>query len=95
MTDCHGPDLHPLIGGDKGGPLVSLAEQAGHGHLQHLVLLPEDHADLDAITIAKRLRGPVRAGQLDDHIDALLLDAQRRHLGSGRVSAIYICVEIR
>jgi len=52
-----------------------LAEQAGHGHLQHLVLLPEDHADLDAITIAKRLRGPVRAGQLDDHIDALLLDA--------------------
>src|SRR5690606_32492921 len=62
------------------GPLRAAAEERGYGYLQHVVVFPHDDRDLDAIAVAERLPRRLRVREVDDHVDALLLDPERRNL---------------
>ncbi len=61
-------------------PALATAEEAADRHLQDPRILPDDHAHLDAVAVAQLAPGGRGIGELDDHVDALLLDAERRHL---------------
>ena len=80
------PDFHlaqhgPTAVGDEHGPPLALAEEGREGHLEHVAALPEHDARLDAIAVTEALPLLARFLDVDDHVDALLFDAERRHLG--------------
>src|SRR5262249_18201570 len=70
------------------GPFVTAAAKAASGYLQFIVFAPYDHSNLDAVAVAELVGRTCRILELDDHVDALFLDAECRHLHeAGRLDA--------
>src|SRR5262245_50591014 len=79
LTELHGLTTHASLLDDEHGPAFALAEETSDRDLEHAVVLPQDDADLNAIAITETRRfAGIR--EIDDDVDALLLDAERRDL---------------
>ena len=75
-------------------PILAATEEAADRHLEDVRLLPDDDPNLHAVAVAERPRGGRRIDEIDDDVDALLLDAERGHLReAGRLDAANAALE--
>ena len=58
-------------------PLVAMAEQCRQRHLANIGAFPQNDPDLYLIAVAEPLPVWARTGEVDDHVDPLLFDAER------------------
>src|SRR5215471_8840541 len=68
---------------DKGGPIVTAAEESAGGNFESIIGFPGDDACFDAEVIANRGALLGRGHEVGDNIDALLFDTKSRNFCEG------------
>src|SRR5215471_6316125 len=80
MADFDPGALGAVLNNPIDGPSLTVAKQGARWDLEHIPPLPDHNANLDAIRVAECGAGPSRIREIEDDVDALLLDTQRRDL---------------
>lgn len=81
VPDGEGAQARHAVPGDEHRPLLPLAEQRRHRHRDEVLAAPDPDPGHDAEAVAEAPPVRVRTGEAQHHGDALLLDAEGRHLG--------------
>src|SRR5690606_20303563 len=84
LPDAHLAPHGPAVVDRVHGPVAPDAEQRGRRHLEDSGRIPDHDADLDTVPVAETRERLARVGigldRIDDDVDALLLDTERRDL---------------
>lgn len=80
MADGHAMQAGLVVFDGEDGPISIFAEERAAGDLQHVRPFPNDDAGFHTIGITERTALFRRLGEIDNHIDALFFDAERRDL---------------
>ena len=95
VTDGHDRVLRPVSSNPIDGPLLAAAEERGRRDLDRHRGLPNDDAHLDPVGIPERGARLLGFDEVEDHVYALLFDAERLDLReSGRFDTANDCLEL-
>src|SRR5262245_33663645 len=84
LAELHIGQQRAALCDTKHRPALAAAEEGADRDLQHVLLLPDHGPDLDTERVAEQARVRGWIDEVDDDVDALLLDAERRHLSETR-----------
>lgn len=94
LTDGDRTQTRPSLCGDKDGPFFALPEQSAERQLEDLAL-EQDDLHVDSVTMSERTPTFRWIGKIEDDVDPLLLDSERRHLGLPEgLDSTNDCVEV-
>src|SRR5690606_35234557 len=91
-----GAEPRLAVRGAEDRPAALVAEECRKRDLHHLRAFPFHDAEVDGVAIAEARARPGGGEDVEDGVDALLLDPERRDLGArGRVETAQLRLEWR
>src|SRR3990172_8027279 len=81
LGSLHAAPDRPFTLRGKYRPALAVAEQRPDRYLHRVLQAVRDDRGFDAVAVADGLHAVERLREVEHHVDALLLDAERRNLG--------------